>query len=154
MTPSMSVRPRNPLFSPPRPVVGDATRMRPSSSSCRRTIVPWSSPARPVPIGASIAGDTLARPCCSTKGVVRDRKSTRLNSSHSQISYAVFCLKKKKHHCNDGLRQRNLHQLDRRFSGCQRVFLLRIAQLRHNPYVADVQRSDLESVRTYADAQM
>src|SRR2546427_7621055 len=29
-------------------------------------------------------------------GVVLDRKSTRLNSSHSQISYAVFCLKKKK----------------------------------------------------------
>src|SRR5688572_32523741 len=27
-----------------------------------------------------------------------DRKSTRLNSSHSQISYAVFCLKKKKSH--------------------------------------------------------
>src|SRR2546430_12370915 len=27
--------------------------------------------------------------------LVRDRKSTRLNSSHSQISYAVFCLKKK-----------------------------------------------------------
>src|SRR5688572_32501590 len=27
---------------------------------------------------------------------VLDRKSTRLNSSHSQISYAVFCLKKKK----------------------------------------------------------
>src|SRR5688572_31273607 len=31
-----------------------------------------------------------------TLGVARlDRKSTRLNSSHSQISYAVFCLKKK-----------------------------------------------------------
>src|SRR2546430_6232156 len=29
--------------------------------------------------------------------VAGDRKSTRLNSSHSQISYAVFCLKKKKH---------------------------------------------------------
>src|SRR2546430_7545693 len=28
--------------------------------------------------------------------LVQDRKSTRLNSSHSQISYAVFCLKKKK----------------------------------------------------------
>src|SRR2546430_10773847 len=28
-----------------------------------------------------------------------DRKSTRLNSSHSQISYAVFCLKKKKVFC-------------------------------------------------------
>src|SRR5688572_33293953 len=30
------------------------------------------------------------------KAVAIDRKSTRLNSSHSQISYAVFCLKKKK----------------------------------------------------------
>src|SRR5688572_32349307 len=29
-------------------------------------------------------------------GNISDRKSTRLNSSHSQISYAVFCLKKKK----------------------------------------------------------
>src|SRR3712207_7079597 len=29
-------------------------------------------------------------------GPVRDRKSTRLNSSHANISYAVFCLKKKK----------------------------------------------------------
>src|SRR3712207_8740141 len=31
-----------------------------------------------------------------------DRKSTRLNSSHANISYAVFCLKKKKH-TNDSL---------------------------------------------------
>src|SRR2546427_2043 len=30
------------------------------------------------------------------RGFLEDRKSTRLNSSHSQISYAVFCLKKKK----------------------------------------------------------
>src|SRR2546430_3427756 len=39
-------------------------------------------------------------PCCrdrrSKSGDSADRKSTRLNSSHSQISYAVFCLKKKK----------------------------------------------------------
>src|SRR2546430_14643119 len=34
-------------------------------------------------------------PLCFVCGTV-DRKSTRLNSSHSQISYAVFCLKKKK----------------------------------------------------------
>src|SRR2546427_10833314 len=34
----------------------------------------------------------------------RDRKSTRLNSSHSQISYAVFCLKKKKKLTRVGLR--------------------------------------------------
>src|SRR2546430_12659778 len=32
------------------------------------------------------------------RGGSEDRKSTRLNSSHSQISYAVFCLKKKKLH--------------------------------------------------------
>src|SRR2546422_6802701 len=31
----------------------------------------------------------------SSAGEVRDRKSTRLNSSHGYISYAVFCLKKK-----------------------------------------------------------
>src|SRR5687768_17801195 len=36
--------------------------------------------------GASVAGE-------------RDRKSTRLNSSHGYISYAVFCLKKKKNKC-------------------------------------------------------
>src|SRR2546430_9298683 len=42
----------------------------------------------------------------------RDRKSTRLNSSHSQISYAVFCLKKKK-----GLRTGGLaNSLNRRFT--------------------------------------
>src|SRR3712207_7067609 len=32
-----------------------------------------------------------------------DRKSTRLNSSHANISYAVFCLKKKKRQCDTGL---------------------------------------------------
>src|SRR5699024_12782814 len=32
----------------------------------------------------------------NTKKIERDRKSTRLNSSHVSISYAVFCLKKKK----------------------------------------------------------
>src|SRR3712207_6884645 len=34
--------------------------------------------------------------------VARDRKSTRLNSSHANISYAVFCLKKKNHRRPDG----------------------------------------------------
>src|SRR5438034_3617154 len=40
----------------------------------------------------------------SAVGGGRDRKSTRLNSSHTVISYAVFCLKKKK--------KDNLHQKD------------------------------------------
>src|SRR5688572_31734752 len=37
------------------------------------------------------------------RAIFEDRKSTRLNSSHSQISYAVFCLKKKKkkNKCNN-----------------------------------------------------
>src|SRR3712207_8793242 len=33
--------------------------------------------------------------------VIEDRKSTRLNSSHANISYAVFCLKKKKYNKNN-----------------------------------------------------
>src|SRR5689334_24592400 len=42
----------------------------------------------------------------------RDRKSTRLNSSHSSISYAVFCLKKKKTHAqsrNKRVRRSEIH---------------------------------------------
>src|SRR2546427_2912164 len=38
----------------------------------------------------------LGRGTVIARAAGRDRKSTRLNSSHSQISYAVFCLKKKK----------------------------------------------------------
>src|SRR3712207_6865143 len=34
----------------------------------------------------------------SEQQALQDRKSTRLNSSHANISYAVFCLKKKKHY--------------------------------------------------------
>src|SRR2546427_2121628 len=43
---------------------------------------------------------------------VLDRKSTRLNSSHSQISYAVFCLKKKKKQPNTVHRAQS-HEQDR-----------------------------------------
>src|SRR5690554_7136600 len=41
------------------------------------------------------------RGCAHWNWAARDRKSTRLNSSHVRISYAVFCLKKKK--TNDAL---------------------------------------------------
>src|SRR5699024_12857091 len=41
-------------------------------------------------------GSTALRCCSSTTFSHGDRKSTRLNSSHVSISYAVFCLKKKK----------------------------------------------------------
>src|SRR2546430_12307434 len=59
-----------------------------SSTTCTSTTLPsagaitYCSPRGPVRDG-------------SRKKTSRDRKSTRLNSSHSQISYAVFCLKKK-----------------------------------------------------------
>src|SRR3712207_7091530 len=38
---------------------------------------------------------------CSVDPELQDRKSTRLNSSHANISYAVFCLKKKKYISDD-----------------------------------------------------
>src|SRR5256885_4897893 len=41
----------------------------------------------------------------------RDRKSTRLNSSHLVISYAVFCLKKKKKYISDPSRWANAQRL-------------------------------------------
>src|SRR2546430_11179311 len=41
--------------------------------------------------------------------LARDRKSTRLNSSHSQISYAVFCLKKKKKQAHHTLEHDTCH---------------------------------------------
>src|SRR5256886_9114959 len=54
--------------------------------------------ANSTPSGAAFALDTLTDHSreifLATTDERRDRKSTRLNSSHSQISYAVFCLKK------------------------------------------------------------
>src|SRR2546430_11462320 len=51
-------------------------------------------------VGQGIAGLQRQRPAVTGRRCIEpselDRKSTRLNSSHSQISYAVFCLKKKK----------------------------------------------------------
>src|SRR5438270_6737797 len=47
--------------------------------------------------GLELSGTALtAEIVTDPQSVAVDRKSTRLNSSHSQISYAVFCLKKKK----------------------------------------------------------
>src|SRR5205809_3262552 len=48
------------------------------------------------PRSASHAAKSSATPACGESRRGRDRKSTRLNSSHGYISYAVFCLKKKK----------------------------------------------------------
>src|SRR2546421_769667 len=45
---------------------------------------------------SAAASSTAWRPATASWSTGLDRKSTRLNSSHDQISYAVFCLKKKK----------------------------------------------------------
>src|SRR2546430_13394914 len=81
----------------------------------RSTLFPYTTLFRSLPIKGTSSSSASSWPPPSPKivnrcpsGVVKpdmlDRKSTRLNSSHSQISYAVFCLKKKKkintcHHC-------------------------------------------------------
>src|SRR2546427_3780597 len=81
---------------PPRSTLFPYTTLfRSSSSSVGRQ--------RPDGFGGHLARDlcrevgrrNVARLCPRP---LRDRKSTRLNSSHSQISYAVFCLKKKNRH--------------------------------------------------------
>src|SRR2546429_1322556 len=75
-------------------------------------------------------------------GELRDRKSTRLNSSHGYISYAVFCLKKKKktnHYLihDDVIRSRNTHRIDYRQAVVHvRAALRRILHVRRGLVVA------------------
>src|SRR5438270_2691940 len=62
---------------------------------CSLGLADFAAPVRDFHIERTKRFIDLAR----TWGARKDRKSTRLNSSHSQISYAVFCLKKKKVNC-------------------------------------------------------
>src|SRR3989442_5437817 len=63
----------------------------------RSTLFPYTTLFRSVPIGvAQRALQLLLQVRHDVEQVLVDRKSTRLNSSHVRISYAVFCLKKKK----------------------------------------------------------
>src|SRR5256885_6294565 len=72
---------------PPRSTLFPYTTLFRSAPSGRPAFRASSWPAPWPPL---LAG--FAKPCADTQ----DRKSTRLNSSHLVISYAVFCLKKKK----------------------------------------------------------
>src|SRR2546430_2528521 len=69
-----------------RPILGCAPRES-RARACLETIVTAMHGSEPA--AADLSGVTW-------RLAPKDRKSTRLNSSHSQISYAVFCLKKKK----------------------------------------------------------
>src|SRR5258707_13169316 len=64
----------------------------PNRRSCKRWL--WLLLLGPT-LGTSLGTSAHAQTC------ERDRKSTRLNSSHANISYAVFCLKKKNTHKKD-----------------------------------------------------
>src|SRR5690349_24117297 len=67
--------------------------------------VPRGRPAARARLRAAGGGDV------GLCGAGQDRKSTRLNSSHVEISYAVFCLKKKKYiHTNNTVR--GIHRLN------------------------------------------
>src|SRR5256885_10931045 len=65
------------------------------SPGCGMSITTLLPSTRSTPVARR--GPTLV----THRRVSTDRKSTRLNSSHLVISYAVFCLKKKKNHCAD-----------------------------------------------------
>src|SRR2546421_3088501 len=74
---------------------------------------PSSAPALPGVVAAPGAGcrpHAVSATSSSASETLRDRKSTRLNSSHDQISYAVFCLKKKKHKRSRGTVNDPLYQ--------------------------------------------
>src|SRR2546422_4514205 len=70
----------------------------------RSTLFPYTTLFRSVPLGlAWLKGLTIRTGLANViahvdrvLAMITDRKSTRLNSSHGYISYAVFCLKKKK----------------------------------------------------------
>src|SRR3712207_9328975 len=68
-------------------------------SVCRSSADDDLHPLEPLDVGVARGGHRLAQRTDEVHRAVgnrgRDRKSTRLNSSHANISYAVFCLKKK-----------------------------------------------------------
>src|SRR2546429_9660614 len=76
---------------PPRSTLFPYTTLFRSQPICTRHI---SSRDRGNPMRLTSLPKVQASACRSSRR--RDRKSTRLNSSHGYISYAVFCLKKKK----------------------------------------------------------
>src|SRR2546426_2187226 len=78
---------------PPRSTLFPYTTLFRSRSRALRCVAVWHS-GEPVPHG------WRARHSAGSPVRARDRKSTRLNSSHLVISYAVFCLKKKKKNNN------------------------------------------------------
>src|SRR2546430_12109907 len=66
----------------------------------RSTLFPYTTLFRSDVLGLRPLPGARLREIAGLSRPAQDRKSTRLNSSHSQISYAVFCLKKKNNNLN------------------------------------------------------
>src|SRR2546430_7408073 len=88
---------------PPRSTLFPYTTLFRSAMTAKKSKNPRPPEVCPA-CGEDVPPDALACPECGAdhnsgwrEDADTDRKSTRLNSSHSQISYAVFCLKKKTH---------------------------------------------------------
>src|SRR3712207_8320631 len=80
---------RSPLYNVVGNGIGPLDRGTPAPLVAPGLVAKGRAAGVPVGGGSEQPGQTHRRPG-------RDRKSTRLNSSHANISYAVFCLKKKK----------------------------------------------------------
>src|SRR2546430_2964169 len=83
---------------PPRSTLFPYTTLFRSASPMQHRSIAMAGAARGAfaVLFALALGPAPARAQSAEERAQADRKSTRLNSSHSQISYAVFCLKKKK----------------------------------------------------------
>src|SRR3712207_7892995 len=92
---------------PPRSTLFPYTTLFRSSSLTNRTSPRANASndeAKKGPSEGALRGHVCVLAATECEGVcprnIKDRKSTRLNSSHANISYAVFCLKKKKNNSN------------------------------------------------------
>src|SRR2546426_2476884 len=93
--------------------------------------------------------ESLVTPCMYAKVMLKDRKSTRLNSSHLVISYAVFCLKKKKKNIirsQEGSRNRRILKAKQTGYNIQVCIKSNINTIRHNVLSSVVRSSHLNAV--------
>src|SRR2546421_4146530 len=88
-----------------------------SICACGSADLDCTPPGRSAPRAPRKATTSTARsPMTSLReGLLVDRKSTRLNSSHDQISYAVFCLKKKKKKNTASVEKKKQHAKSRHY---------------------------------------
>src|SRR5205809_5691494 len=78
----------------------------------RSTLFPYTTLFRSIVVSLGARSPSSLHQRAGFQSVRLDRKSTRLNSSHGYISYAVFCLKKKNTHKHSTRLDNDMPQLD------------------------------------------